>query len=241
MRHFPQAGLTVMRRGRNYLLITNGIVGTAGFGNHKHNDLLGFEYHVDGVPVLVDPGSYVYTPDPDARNLFRSTRSHNTLRVDGEEQNELRPDWLFRMFEQANPELLDVQEEGGCMRYRGRHHGFARFAEPVVHERTLTFSPDGVLTIGDVLRGQGTHRIDWHFHFSPGVEVSIAPNGSVTIHPGTATLKMSVPMGLRPTLSAGWYSPSYGVRLPCQCLDFAVEERCDGEREYRFQLEVVAS
>ncbi len=61
LRHFPQAGLTVMRRGRDYLLVTNGIVGTAGFGNHKHNDLLGFEYHVDGVPVLVDPGSYVYT------------------------------------------------------------------------------------------------------------------------------------------------------------------------------------
>ena len=57
------AGLKEERRARywnwprDYLLVTNGIVGTAGFGNHKHNDLLGFEYHVDGVPVLVDPGS----------------------------------------------------------------------------------------------------------------------------------------------------------------------------------------
>jgi hypothetical protein len=242
VQHFPQAGLTVMRRGRDYLLVTNGIVGTAGFGNHKHNDLLGFEYHVDGVPVLVDPGSYVYTSDPDARNLFRSTRSHSTVRIDGEEQNELRPDWLFRMFEQANPEHLEVQELGHCMRYRGRHHGFARFPEPVVHERTLTLSrPDRVLTIADVLRGLGLHRIDWHFHFSPGVDVSIASNGSVTIRAGSAALTMAVPVGLRPTLSTGWYSPSYGVRLPCQCLDFAVEERCDGEREYRFQLEVAAS
>ena len=62
---------------------------------------------MDGVPVIVDPGSYVYTSDPDARNLFRSTRSHNTISVDGEEQNEFRPDWLFRMFEKANPEHLD--------------------------------------------------------------------------------------------------------------------------------------
>jgi hypothetical protein len=242
LQHFPQAGLTVMRRGRDYLLVTNGIVGTAGFGNHKHNDLLGFEYHVDGVPVLVDPGSYVYTSDPEARNLFRSTRSHNTLRIDGEEQNELRPDWLFRMFEQASPEHLEVGELGDCMRYRGRHLGFGRFPEPVVHERTLTFSrPDRVLTIADVLRGRGRHRIDWHFHFSPGVDVSIASNGSVTIQPGSAALTMSVPTGLRPTLTTGWYSPSYGVRLPCRCLDLAVEESCEGEREYRFQLEVVAS
>ena len=92
LRHFPHAGLTVMRRGSDYLLVTNGIVGTSGYGNHKHNDLLAFEYHADGVPVFIDPGSYVYTSDPDARNLFRSTRSHNTLSVDGEEQNELRPE-----------------------------------------------------------------------------------------------------------------------------------------------------
>ena len=233
--------LTVMRRGRDYLLVTNGIVGTAGSATIQHNDLLGFEYHVDGVRCWSIRQLRLHV-DPDARNLFRSTRSHSTLRIDGEEQNRLRPDWLFRMFEQANPEHLEVQELGHCMRYRGRHHGFARFPEPVVHERTLTLSrPDRVLTIADVLRGRGLHRIDWHFHFSPGVDVSIASNGSVTIRPGSAALTMSVPLGLRPTLSTGWYSPSYGVRRPCQCLDFAVEERCDGEREYRFQLEVAAS
>ena len=80
--------MTVMRRNDDYLLITNGIVGTGGFGNHKHNDLLSFEYHAAGAAVIVDPGSYVYTSDPDARNLFRSTRSHNTLSVDDQEQNE---------------------------------------------------------------------------------------------------------------------------------------------------------
>ena len=161
-----------MRRGRDYLLVTNGIVGTAGFGNHKHNDLLGFEYHVDGAPVLVDPGSYVYTSDPDARNLFRSTACHNTLCVDGVEQNELRAEWLFRMFEQAAPEHIEVGEDDGGYRYRGRHHGYARAADPVVHERAFTLArQSAVLEIQDVLLGQGTHRLRWHFHFAPGVDV----------------------------------------------------------------------
>ena len=37
-----------------YLLVTNAR-GTNGFGNHKHNDLLSFEFHSDGTPLIVDP------------------------------------------------------------------------------------------------------------------------------------------------------------------------------------------
>jgi hypothetical protein len=233
LRHFPHAGLTVMHRGRDYLLVTNGIVGTRGFGNHKHNDLLGFEYHVAGRPVFVDPGSYVYTSDPDARNLFRSTSLHNTVSVDGQEQNELRPEWLFRMFETAVPEHLEVDERSDWLRYRGRHHGYARLPQPVVHERTFTLSRlDRTLSIADVLQGQGTHRLRWHFHLAPGVEASIAANGSIEIQTGSVLLTMSVPARLRPALGTTWYSPSYGVRLPCVCLDFEIEERMDGRHEY---------
>ncbi len=137
---------------------------------------------MDGVPVLVDPGSYVYTSDPEARNLFRSTRSTTPLSIDGEEQNEIRPEWLFRMFEKADPEHLEVDRaDGDCMRYRGRHHGYTRLPQPVVHERTFTFSRQRrVLTIGDVLRGSG--------HPSPSTGIFILrrasrsrspPNGSV--------------------------------------------------------------
>jgi hypothetical protein len=237
LRHFPQAGLTVMRRGRDYLLITNGIVGTAGFGNHKHNDLLGFEYHRDGMPVFIDPGSYVYTSDPDARNLFRSTMSHNTLSVGGEEQNELRPDWLFRMFEKAAPVHLATIERNDCLTYRGRHHGYTRLPQPVVHERTFTLSRrDGVVTITDVLLGEGTHRVRWHFHFAPGVELSVVEPGRITIRAGATVLTMKAPDGLASTVAPAWYSPSYGVRLHCVALDLEADESFDGRREYVFQL-----
>src|SRR5262249_62045769 len=101
---FADAGVAVMRDGSHYLLVTNGIVGTKGFGNHKHNDQLSFEYHPDGAALVVDPGSYVYTSDADARNRFRGTSSHNTLSVDGVEQNEFKGEWLFRMFESARAE-----------------------------------------------------------------------------------------------------------------------------------------
>jgi hypothetical protein len=237
LRHFPDAGLTVMRRDRDYLLITNGIVGTGGFGNHKHNDLLSFEYHAAGVAVIVDPGSYVYTSDPDARNLFRSTRSHNTLRVDDQEQNELRPDWLFRLFENASPEHVSVREDGNELEYRGRHRGYGRPEKPLVHNRTFTLRrADGSLVIADALEGQGPHRLRWHFHFAPGVTIGMAGTGVVDIAASGTRLQMALPSGLTSAIAAGWYSPSYGVRVPCMVLDLETTELLDDHREYQFEL-----
>ena len=115
------------RHARHYLLVTNGVVGTNGFGNHKHNDQLSFEYHRRGVPLIVDPGSYVYTSDARRAKPVSSTASHNTLSVDGVEQNELRPDWLFRLFETSKAESVVVRGSRGLrFEYVGRHHGYER-------------------------------------------------------------------------------------------------------------------
>jgi hypothetical protein len=237
LQHFPSAGVTVMRRRRDYLIVTNGVVGTAGFGNHKHNDLLGFEYHHDGLPVLVDPGSYVYTSDAAARNLFRSTPYHNTLSIDGEEQNEIRPEWLFRTFEKADPEHLAVDRTDGHLRYRGRHRGYLRLPQPVVHERTLMLArDDGAVTIEDVLTGTGRHRLRWHFHFAPGVAVVQAAGGAFDIQLANATLRLTPPPGLHHSVGAAWYSPSYGVRIPCACLDCEIEDHIDGRRQYVWRI-----
>jgi len=104
-------------------------------------------------------------------------------------------------------------------------------------ERTLTLSRrDGTLTIADVLDGVGTHRIRWHFHFAPEVEVTIAGGDRIEIQAGARALELSVAASLRPTLAPGWYSPSYGARRPCVCLDIESEQRLEGRHEYRFRI-----
>ena len=68
-------------------------------GTHTHNDKLSFELAVGEDDVFVDPGAYVYTPDPKRSNEFRSTVKHNTAFVDEEEQNELSSSNVFLTFE----------------------------------------------------------------------------------------------------------------------------------------------
>ena len=185
---------------------------------------------------MVDPGSYVYTPDPDARNQFRGTAFHNTVGVDGTEQNELRPEWLFRLFETATPSILPSRnaEMSWCI---ADAIVVLEAVRPVVHERTFTLSKsDGALTIVDVLHGQGTHRLRWHFHFAPGLEVALGAGGAVEITSGRRVLRMAVPNRLRPTLGTAWCSPSYGVRLPCRCLDLEIEAPAEPQTEYVFSV-----
>jgi hypothetical protein len=235
--HFPKAGITVLRTPRVYLLITNGVVGTAGFGNHKHNDQLGLEYHLDGVPVFVDPGSYVYTSDPENRNRFRGTAWHNTLMVDDVEQNEIRPEWLFRMFEQAHPEHLLVEASEASLRYQGRHSGYRRLADPIVHTRSFTLDrTTSSLRIVDVLEGQGRHRVRWHFHCAPGTAVRPAAGGRIELAVGSVNVRLCAAPELNLRIQDAWYSPSYGVRIACHGFDLETAVEIRSAAEYVFEI-----
>ena len=224
-RHFSDAGIAIHRSPQAYLAITNGIVGTKGFGNHKHNDLLSFEYHPDGMPLIVDPGSYVYTSDPAARNVFRSTAYHNTLMIDGIEQNETNPEWIFRLFEKASPETLEYRTTGEAFIYRGRHIGYTRLEYPVVHERSFELARGkGTLSITDRLEGSGTHKLSWHFHLAPAVEVTLEA-GEIRLFQKEAGMhwQLTVPANVMVSCFPAWYSPSYGIRIPCQALELESE------------------
>ena len=235
--HFPHAGLTVLREGTHYAIVTNGKVGTGGFGNHKHCDQLGFEYHLRGVPLLVDPGSHVYTSNPDSRNLFRSTRSHNTLMVDDEEQHEIRPEWLFRMFERAKPEHLAWVDREDAAEYVGRHSGYSRLTAPVVHERRVTLRrTDGALHIDDHVDGTGDHRLSWHFHFAPGVAVVPVSDNRFELSASGVRAMLEVPTDLIASLFTASYSPSYGILRPCAAIDATTQVRIDGRRSWAFSV-----
>ena len=251
-RLFADAGIAVARTAGAYLLATNGRVGTNGFGNHKHNDLLGFEFHSGGIPLIVDPGSYVYTSDPDARNTFRGTAYHNTIRVDGAEQNDLKPEYLFRLFETSTVEHLGFVETDAHVEYSGRHSGYARLPHPVIHERTLRLLKGAdSLEIIDVLRGTGAHELAWHFHFAPGVDVESGPSGGrsggdagqshfILTARGSARgprFRFTVPRELAAVVQSAWYSPSYGVRVQCEALELRCETVLAGERRWSFALE----
>lgn len=235
---YPQAGHMVSRKAGYYLLITNARVGTVGFGNHKHNDQLGFELHWHGQPLMVDAGSHVYTGNPVSRNHFRSTACHNTLTVDDTEQNEINPQWLFRMFEKAEAEHLAFEQLEHETVYRGRHVGYQRLTNPVVHERQFVhLLGDGSLSISDHLTGKGLHNLHWHFHLAPGVVATPIGNGeAIALDTPAGRCYIESGEGLFGTVTEAAYSPSYGVLVGCLAIDFRTEATIDGNCRWNFSI-----
>ncbi|HEV8601971.1 MAG TPA: alginate lyase family protein [Gaiellaceae bacterium] len=186
---YPDGGYYVMRTGNLYAIVHCGDTGRHGSGGHGHNDQLSFELAVGGRPLVVDPGTYLYTADPVERNRFRSTAFHSTLRIGGAEQNELRDDDLFLMADRSRAEALAC--EGTA--FEGRHHGFPDTA----HTRRLELG-EGGLRIRDTVSSPVEQQLEWTFPLAPGAE------GMVDVRAE----------GLDFSTEEGWYSPSYGVRAP---------------------------
>lgn len=120
---YQDTGIYILKSDRVYLAIWAGSNGQKGNGGHAHNDKLSFELNIDGEDIIVDAGTYIYTPLPQRRNQFRSTKAHNTLIVENEEQNE----WiegrygLFSMKNQSKCYLLDYGQNfiDVAVEYRG--------------------------------------------------------------------------------------------------------------------------
>ena len=204
---FPLAGWYIILSDADTLAIRAGGNGQAGWGGHAHNDALSFEYIVGARTFLVDPGAYVYTVDPAARDLFRSTGYHNTVRVDGQEISRIPPGELFRL--ENDVRCRDVA--CNVSTWEGEHTGYLRRLG-VTHRRQFIRQPGGWL-IRDTLTGPGGHTLEWFFHFAPGCPVQTDGARLWTAFADGPNIQIvSTQHASRFTLQEGWVSPAYGRR-----------------------------
>jgi hypothetical protein len=209
---YPHGGFYFLRSGELYTAVRCGDVGIYGRGCHAHNDVLSFELCWREVPLIVDPGSYLYTADPVQRNRFRATATHATLQVDDREQNEFRADRLFAMVERAEPEMLRWEPGERISVFVGRHRGFATAGEECLHTRTLTLDAEaGELRVLDEIESSAPHQLTWRF---PLASCNLATEDRMA-RAEFGGVRLEIDGGGLPiTVEEGWLSPAYGVRHP---------------------------
>jgi hypothetical protein len=209
---YPDGGYYVMRADDLYVIVRCGDTGLAGVGGHAHNDQLSFELCAGTTPLVADPGAYLYTADPAARNLFRSTAYHATLRIGGAEQNELREDYLFTLPDRTHAEAIAWEPRPDGAVFEGRHHGFSVLEPPAEHRRRLELrGPERTLAIRDVVTSGAAHDLQWTFPLMPGTRAEAGGAGTRVESDG---VRMEVAGdGLDFSVEEGWHSPSFGVRV----------------------------
>lgn len=107
----PESGYYIFRQGPWKLVVDAGQPGPRYNPGHAHCCAMSYELFRDGVPVLVNCGTYAYQCRE--RSFFRSTAAHNTVMVEGTEQSEV---WgAFRMGNGAQVRVLSLEKNGLSM------------------------------------------------------------------------------------------------------------------------------
>lgn len=211
------AGLCVMRSttaaGKEvFLLADAGPHGFLSIAAHAHADALSFVLSVEGIPILIDPGTYVYHTDEHWRDYFRSTHAHNTVIIDGEDQSAVGGAFLWTRQAKTRIHEFSCTRDGAVL--EASHNGFS--GAGVECKRRITLAGPRVV-VEDRLVGTGEHTVEIRFHTHPDCCVEVTSENKVKIERKGIILDLTPPANLSIRLargepSAGWYAPRFGVK-----------------------------
>jgi hypothetical protein len=218
---FPDGGVSVVR-GRigisSYLLtFDHGPLGYLSIAAHGHADALAITLTINGTPVLVDPGTYLYHSGAGWRQWFRGTAAHNTLNVGGRDQSTMSGP--FNWSHKAET-LLEQFAGGAFWRVVASHNGYEK-SVGLRHRRRISACPEG-FEIHDSLEGPGPSDAEVVFQTDPGISCRRA-GLKVFLYRGetkVVELEFDAPgeiflaCGGGCREGGGWVSAAFGSKIP---------------------------
>lgn len=238
---FPDAGFYIIRQQNDYMFINNSGKSKnpeLGGGTHTHSDLLSFELYIEDKSFIVDPGSYIYSADPDSRMLFRSTPMHNTVVVDGQSQNILKREVLWDFERNAIPKTVLWFDDEQKSIFEGEHSGYQRLKNPITHQRRIDYDKNNRdWLILDKLEGSGVHLIEVYFHFDAGLPLSYKEGIlKTTCEDGTnIELSFCSSAELEGIILDGWVSNAYSRKKRAKVFRLSCEAKCPLQIQTKIQ------
>jgi hypothetical protein len=200
--HWASSGLTVFRRGAARVTFDCGEMSRGGAG-HSHADALALTLSLDGREILTDPGTFTYVSDPAARDWFRGTGAHSTVRLGGLDQADPVHPFLW-----ANkPEVSRVAAEQWSATGRCSYRGWT-------HERSVDWTDERMLLIRDRVTGPALEQV-WH----SALPITPLDSHHFTIGP----VEIFIDPQLRAEIRPAWRSPVFGTRVPSLMLHCGID------------------
>lgn len=208
---FSDAGWYLLRHNDNYCFISCGPNGQDGNGGHAHNNKLSFELVLNRQEIIVDPGTYVYTPYPRERNVFRSTEYHNTIKFYGCEQNELSDKDLFYLPDRVTIKKAHLKEIINRLIFNGEIQ-----YEGMTHRRMIIFDREsGNWKITDNISSLKPTNAKLLFHLSPDL---FYKNGYIFIKKTNKKIASIIVEDRKIERSKCEYSSEYGIKMEVESL-----------------------
>ncbi len=140
---FPEGGYYSLQNEQSHLLFRCGTFRD----RPSQADMLHLDLWWKDHNILADPGSFSYNPaEEKIVDYFQSTVNHNTISVNGREQMNKGPRFLWLDWTEA--ELTDFAEEESYNYLQGQHYGF----DELIHRRGIFNHKDLYLVIDEILK-----------------------------------------------------------------------------------------
>ncbi|MGB4100928.1 MAG: alginate lyase family protein [Alphaproteobacteria bacterium] len=221
VKNFADGGYTVGRhKAGNHdvmLAFDHGQLGYLSIAAHGHADALALWLHIDGQPVLVDAGTYLYHSGGAWRTWFRGTSSHNTLCLEDTDSSVMSGN--FNWSHKANARLTAYEIGSDYWRAEAEHDGYLK-KFGVHHHRTLRVMPQTGFAVADILSGSGTHHVKINFLLHPDLTAHHDGHTVRVMHGSKLILRavyegpLSCKICAADAPDGGWYSESFGIKTP---------------------------
>lgn len=224
---FPYGGVSVIRKGGFVLAFDHGPLGLDPLAAHGHADALSIQLYLDGESVLIDPGTYVYNGNRKMRDLFRSTRVHNVVCIDGQSQSEALGPFLWGRKAIVSESCLS--RDNHAVTAAAAHDGYA----PNICIRQVAISDD-IVNIIDCIEARESFNAVSYFHLPfPPEDVRLSERSILVTLSSGRQLTLMASSNLE--MYAFDWSPAYGILQ--RGTEIAIP--FDGELEIRIRLETI--
>jgi len=214
------SGYSRVELGNLVALIDRSNIGPDYLPAHAHADTLSFELSLFGKRVIVNSGTSVYGKSQE-RQYQRSTASHSTVVIDGENSSEV---WNgFRVARRAKVFNSKDSEQRGKITLSACHNGYHRLYGKPTHCRKWQFS-DRLLIIEDRVTGKGEHEIDVVFPLHPEIEIKSIDEGNVILSVLGKQIKVDfIGDGFLKVEKSAYY-PEFGLSVENNQLHFRLKD-----------------
>lgn len=221
---FEQFGLTVVKKEGWHLSLRHKAYQLRQPSGHFHNDVGSVTLALEGIPILVDPGSYCYTASVFWRNYFRSASVHNAVSLKGKEPVEFDE----RLFALNLSEVYNIgirsREKTSILNSIYANGGFN-------FERNIQMQKN-VVEITDIVFRSSAEIEDsflfFNFTFAPGIILEKVNNGWLILYKNNPVCIFESELDFN--IVPGWVSHNYGSKILAVRLSAEVLHQSD--REY---------
>jgi uncharacterized heparinase superfamily protein len=203
-----------------YLVCDAGPIGPDYIPGHAHGDIFSFELSFKGRRLVVDSGVYDYVPG-DMRRYCRSTRAHNTVEIDGQDQCEF---WdAFRVGRRGRPRDVQWEPHAAGFRLSGWHDGYMRLAGAPKHRRTFVFDRLEGLEVSDVLSSRKPCAVKSRVHLCPSWRIARLGKTDATVECEGDALTIAFTGQGSLSVEDSFYCSEFGKYQENACLCFNTE------------------